>query len=299
MEEEKKEKRKRSIGKRFYPIHSLEESIKIAKALKTLGGSVDSNEKDLIASAMKLKLTGAFTNRLGSARNWRLLTGHGKLELTDLAKRLISPISDEEYREGILEAFFGVPLFKSLYETYENMEIPEDDLLQNILERKYNVPAGDTVAVVKIFKKMIQLPEIVGYSAKPSTAVSEKETTELSNTELSKKESRKIVDSNLSDLRPEFSVHILNAFKDIGKLEFIAEIGTKDRDEEVKSILSSISQVSDLPSSKMAAKEILNNIGRGMSIAQAASFHTLLYNLMLRDLNITKDENNDNLEDAD
>jgi len=291
-EKDDKEKRSvRAIGRRFYPIYPVDDAIKIAKAVKTCGGHIKSNEKDLIAKAVDVKWTGAFTKRLASAKIWGLLTGHGDIELSPIAKKILTPLSDDEYKEGIREAFLHVSVFKELYSLYKQEGLPNDELLRNMLERKYGVAEHDTLVVAKIFKNMVNRPEIADIIMESGEA------TEVSGEEKSGEvmellEKGKKKTEAMLGIKPAIhSTKIVEAIKGIGKLETLAELKqAEEKKEDVEKTLEMISETTELTMASTAASEMLNKLRQGgINAEQAVSFSSMIYKMALGDLGI-KDE---------
>lgn len=146
MKEEIKRKKYRT-GVHF-PMFNLEEGIRIAEiVLKDGGGQM--NKETLADSLHFSSKSSGFNLRISSAKHFCLIKEkEGIIENTELAKKIISPILDEERTNGFLESFFSFDIFKKLSERYKNKYLPKKEILANILEREYGLsPASKELAV--------------------------------------------------------------------------------------------------------------------------------------------------------
>src|ERR1044072_3490235 len=91
-----KDGREKTVGRSkreiAYPAYSLEEAVKIAEAVRDLGGARASVGKSLLAKQLKYAETGpSFVQRLAAAKCFNLIHGWGSYSLTEDAQRYFYP----------------------------------------------------------------------------------------------------------------------------------------------------------------------------------------------------------------
>jgi len=131
-------KRTQRRGIRF-PMYPLERALNVAQVVLENGGGTLS--LDVTAQSLRLSVKGSgFKTRVASAKHYGLITSKMKiLEITKLASKILRPVSQDEYADGLKESFFHSKLFKDIYERYENNYLPNKEILENILVRTYGV----------------------------------------------------------------------------------------------------------------------------------------------------------------
>jgi len=151
QKKDKKEKKNRNTEK-DYPYIPLDDAIATAKKIHELGGFASTQE---LGQALKRK-GGWLGITIVSTKRYGLIEGHGKLKLTDLAKKIISPTYEGEDKEGMKEAFMGVKLFAEIYNRFKG-KYPEENLFANMLTRNYKVTdKKEAIRIINILKKATQ-----------------------------------------------------------------------------------------------------------------------------------------------
>ena len=153
-------KRKPRRGRRF-PYHDLETSIQVIEKIKE--GGVDKLESSTLAKAMKHQsdTSSTFKSKVNAAKHFGLITEskerEGERELryyciSELGKKIVSPIGTTEKEKAIREAFFNFNLWKEIYNKYEkNGKLPERSTLENLLEREYGISPVSTSRAYDVF----------------------------------------------------------------------------------------------------------------------------------------------------
>jgi hypothetical protein len=135
-----------------FPVIHLEDAIEIARRVKDLGDSADMASMERILGIKG----GALARKLASTRRWGLIEGKGQLKLTNLAKDIFFYVKDDQPAAARIRAFFGIPMFKELYETYSREgALPRDDILRNLVIAKYGLNERDASTVTNIIKRSI------------------------------------------------------------------------------------------------------------------------------------------------
>jgi hypothetical protein len=136
---ERAEHRKRSPVR--IPGYHLADSVAVAVAVHEKGGGAATDEQLAAFLGYRSTNSGAYLSRIGAARLFGVVTRHGTdFVLTPVAHKILMPVYSEQAREGLIEAFFAVPLFKSIYEEHQGRELPPEFGFKNLLRNKYQVP---------------------------------------------------------------------------------------------------------------------------------------------------------------
>ena len=127
--------------KRTFPQYSIEESRKIAEAIKQFNAGNPWAPKE-IASVLKMGLSNNFFYLTASSRDYDLTIGTRdteKIELSSLGRQLVYPKSPQEESEAIQTAFRSVELFKNVFDYYQGQNLPEIQYLKNTLKTEFGV----------------------------------------------------------------------------------------------------------------------------------------------------------------
>jgi hypothetical protein len=119
-----------------YPRASFKNSLELAKAVSDLGGSCT---KETCADHMKRKLSGGFTALIGAASKFGLIKAEsGNLKITKLYKDYELSYTEDEKTTYLTKAFFNIPVFKKVYETYKDKKL-QTKIFDKILIREFKV----------------------------------------------------------------------------------------------------------------------------------------------------------------
>jgi len=146
-----------------YPAIGLPEAVeRIGVLYRTLHNH--GAPREMIARALGYAgLNGASATTISALNKYGLLDRDGEeLKVSDRARRILTPLSEEERALAIREAAFLPPLFAELAEKFPG-RVPNDELLRNYLSRKGFAP-GALSSVVLAYRAT---SEMVGGGATP------------------------------------------------------------------------------------------------------------------------------------
>lgn len=132
------EKRQRSDFS--FPGRSLADSVAVAEAINKKGGGKAT--ADHVASFLGYKSTnnGAYLTRIGAARTFGLVNKSGDFFVTTpLATQILMPTYPEQHKQGLIDAFLGVELFRRVYEEFKGKELPPEFGMKNALKNIFGV----------------------------------------------------------------------------------------------------------------------------------------------------------------
>jgi predicted nucleotide-binding protein len=140
---EKAEKRK--YAQRPFPIHSLEEALKVARALQDKNAGKPLKPL-FVAEAIEIKVGSSnFREITSSSLRYGLTDGSwnsDQISLTDLGRSLTKPKSPEQELKAKQEAVLNIELFKHIYEHYKDAKFPNpDNYLKNLFASDFGLPA--------------------------------------------------------------------------------------------------------------------------------------------------------------
>lgn len=149
--EESNPKQRRPRTRVRYARYSLTDSVTVAKAIHEQAGGVAS--PDRLAAFLNYSSTknGAYLNRVAAARLFGLISDRGKdFVVAPLAQKILMPVYPDQVVEALVEAFFNVPLFKEIYETYSGKELPPEFGMKNMLRSQYGLAADQADVAYRV-----------------------------------------------------------------------------------------------------------------------------------------------------
>jgi predicted nucleotide-binding protein len=91
---------------------------------------------------------------LSSSIKYGLSTGsynQSKVALTELARDIVSPTSDDAKNMALFQSAFTPPLFKSIFASYKGKKVPDMQFFQNALVRDFSVSREQAARCATIF----------------------------------------------------------------------------------------------------------------------------------------------------
>lgn len=161
------------IGNYVYPDVSLSESAKDAKKI------YDRFKDEEVASQLISETIGyrggTFFQRLSALRKYGLVSPRGRVQITDLGKRITYPASREVELKAIENAVKNVELFEVLLDKF-GLELPKEKFWVNLVNIT-GAEAPDAQAKEDIIRQLymdsvkpLMSKELVGKAELPSTA---------------------------------------------------------------------------------------------------------------------------------
>jgi predicted nucleotide-binding protein len=145
------ERKRAYLSQTDIPSLSLSEALKVPKALlDNYAGQPTAPFK--VAKALNVEPKGSQLRALtGAAISYGLITGGAQateVGMTDLAKRILKPLSEGDDAKARREAFLIPRITGEFLKKYNGSPIPRDDIAQNVLE-EMGVPADRCAAVLQ------------------------------------------------------------------------------------------------------------------------------------------------------
>jgi len=152
-----KKQRERSTA---YPSSSLEEALELTRQLRDKLG-IGPHKRSAAAVGIGYSgVSGASAAKIAAMTHFGLLDRTGDTyTISDIAKRILFPISDEDRMMAIIEAARKPQLYSQLLEKYAGERIPS--MLQNILHITYGVSVSAAPNAADIFIKSMRFARLM------------------------------------------------------------------------------------------------------------------------------------------
>jgi hypothetical protein len=149
------EEASRRIRSSVFPKISLKEALRLPKAIHDNNAGQPYNRLDLAQAVGYSPESSSYRTLITWSSRYGLTRGSyaaEKIVLEDLGKSIVSPRTDSERAEAILQALRNIDLFKKFLERFDQSKLPRDDLLKNTLIRDFQISpeeADDCLLAIK------------------------------------------------------------------------------------------------------------------------------------------------------
>ena len=125
---------------RKFPYFSLKTAMDVAERVYLRGGGRVTRTQ--AAELLEVKVTSSLLEmRLITAAQFGLVKrSDGRVEVTDIGRKIVRPASEAERAAALVEAFESVPMFKAIKERFQGSPMPDEAGLKNVLVRDFDVP---------------------------------------------------------------------------------------------------------------------------------------------------------------
>lgn len=160
MENQSKPRSSSAKSSRF-PSITLDYAVKVVEEARKFGKDVTDT---YIAGGKSVK-SGAFIRKKASLGYYGLISGRGeKLQVTELAEKIVYPSNDSEKIESLKRAFLSPPLFNRLFSTMEKGVPIKLDILGNVVVREYGIQPAAREEFLSTFVKSGIYAQVLRYS---------------------------------------------------------------------------------------------------------------------------------------
>lgn len=145
-----------------YPRHSVEKALRIPRAiLEQNAGKACTHEE--AAGYLGVGAKGPFAVEIASASKYGFLKRPeaGKIQPTDLARRIIRPTSPDDETKGYREAILTAPDISDVYKHYRGENIPDETFFKNTLVDNLNIPEADFSDFKQIFLESLEKAKLL------------------------------------------------------------------------------------------------------------------------------------------
>jgi hypothetical protein len=140
-----------------YPIYDLAEAVKIAEAVRDLGGNNSPVSKSLLAKHLSYAESGpSFFQRVTATKAFGLVDGRGSYSLTDLAKQYFYPTVENGKETAAVKALTTPKAFSILVQKFDGGKLPSVEMIGNIVHAEAEIPVSKKNAIAGIFLRSVQ-----------------------------------------------------------------------------------------------------------------------------------------------
>jgi hypothetical protein len=139
----KRTKTNKQVSSDDLPRKTLEDALKIARAIKDNYGRQATWED--IAKAMELSSTNPNNKYyLWSASAYGIVkkVEAGSYAISETGRKILAPTYEGEDREGIVKAIANPSILARFYSDYASSLLPTGDIFANVLEQRYSIPSN-------------------------------------------------------------------------------------------------------------------------------------------------------------
>lgn len=155
-----------------YPRASLANSLQLAEAVSSLGGSCSI---DMAADKLGKKVSGAFAALISASVKYGLIASkEGRLSVQELYRSIKLAYTDEEKRGFVATALLSPPLFRAIVERFDGRALPVEHF-EKLLIREFGVPADLASRISQYFLQGAKEAGILSASGQVSRASAEGE----------------------------------------------------------------------------------------------------------------------------
>lgn len=139
-----------------YPLYDLSEAVRIAQAVRDLGGANGPVSKSLLAQHLKYAENGpSFFQRVTSAKAFGLIEGRGSYSITALAKQYFFP-TDENGKESAAVKSLSFPkAFALLVQKFDGGKLPSIEMIGNIIHSEADIPISKKSILAGLFLRSV------------------------------------------------------------------------------------------------------------------------------------------------
>jgi hypothetical protein len=145
-----------------YPRHSVERALRIPRAiLEQNAGKACTPEE--AAGYLGVGSKGPFAVEIASAMKYGFLERPeaGKIQPTELARRIIRPTSSSDEVKGYREAILKAPEISDVYKHYRGENIPDETFFKNTLVDNFKIPEADFQDFKQIFLDSLEKAQLL------------------------------------------------------------------------------------------------------------------------------------------
>ncbi len=140
-----------------YPIYDLAEAIKVAEAVRDLGGGNVPVSRSLLAQQLKYAESGpSFFQRVAATKAFGLIDGWGSYSLTELAKQYFYPTVDNGKESAGIAALTFPNAFAVLVQKFDGGKLPPLSLIGNIIHKEAGIPVSKKDILAGCFVRSAQ-----------------------------------------------------------------------------------------------------------------------------------------------
>jgi hypothetical protein len=152
-----------SASRAKYPRHPVERALRIPKAILEQNAGKACTTEQAAGYLGVGSAKGPFSVEIASAMKYGFLERPeaGKIQPTELARRIIRPTNAEDEIRGYREAILKAPEISDVYKHYRGENIPDDTFFKNTLVEKFKIPEADFSDFKQVFLASLETAKLL------------------------------------------------------------------------------------------------------------------------------------------
>lgn len=152
-----KEKNEAVKTEAAYPLYDLAEAVKVAGAVRDLGGSNAPVSRSLLAQHLKYAENGpSFFQRVAATRAFGLIDGRGSYSLTETAKQYFYPTVENGKESAAVKSLTFPKAFALLVQKFDGGKLPPIEMIGNIIHAEADIPVSKKSILAGLFLRSVQ-----------------------------------------------------------------------------------------------------------------------------------------------
>ncbi|MBA3881299.1 MAG: nucleotide-binding protein [Chthoniobacterales bacterium] len=142
-----------------FPKHTLEDALRVAKALSDKNGGQPLPPTETAIAIGLSPGSSDFRTLLSASIKYSLTSGSfnsEKVTLEEGGRNIVEPRTPDDERKALVQAALSPPTFRAVYEYFRGKKLPEDIFLQNTLVREFSVPREHAEKCAAVFTKNME-----------------------------------------------------------------------------------------------------------------------------------------------
>jgi hypothetical protein len=130
-----------------YPRHSVDRALRIPKAILEQNAGKPCTPEQAAALLGVSSAKGPFAVEIASAMKYGFLErAEGKIQPTELSRRILRPTSTGDEVKGYREAVLNAPEISDVYQHYRGENLPDEEtFFRNTLVDTFHIPESDFI----------------------------------------------------------------------------------------------------------------------------------------------------------
>jgi hypothetical protein len=140
-----------------YPLYDLCAAVKVAEAVRDLGGGNSPVSKSLLAQHLKYAETGpSFFQRVAATKAFGLIDGRGSYSLTELARQYFYPTVENGKQVAAVKSLTYPRAFSILVQKFDGGKLPSIEMIGNIIHSEAGIPLSKKSILAGLFLRSAQ-----------------------------------------------------------------------------------------------------------------------------------------------
>jgi hypothetical protein len=140
-----------------YPVYDFAEAVKVAEAVRDLGGANAPVSRSLLAQHLKYAENGpSFFQRVAATKSFGLIDGRGSYSITELAKQYFYPTVENGKEAAAVKSLTFPKAFSVLVQKFDGGKLPVIDMVGNIIHAEADIPVSKKNMLAGIFIRSAQ-----------------------------------------------------------------------------------------------------------------------------------------------